>query len=260
METNLSRYQKDLARLLKESEIIYNDLANEAKGKKGKKGELNPGQLFFEGYQKWYSEAYEVIRQLLPNRLNEFEKLYYGDEKRKSIDAMTYTIQDWLLGVRVSADSSTGLKLYDDAGITFMRFQMQHAILKAASLRFESSLLDIKQLVRAELFDSEVESARELLKNGFGRAAGAVVGVVTEKHLDQVCKNHNVTISNKEPTITIYNDALKNIGVLDTPKWRFIQRIGDLRNYCDHNKNREPTKDEVIELIDSVEKLTKTVF
>ena len=56
------------------------------------------------------------------------------------------------------------------------------------------------------------------------------------------------------------NDALKEGGVIDIPQWRFIQRLGDLRNLCDHNKDREPTKDEVAELIDGVDKLTKTVF
>jgi len=33
-----------------------------------------------------------------------------------------------------------------------------------------------------------------------------------------------------------------------------------LRNLCDHNKQREPASDEVAELIDGVEKITKTVF
>jgi hypothetical protein len=47
---------------------------------------------------------------------------------------------------------------------------------------------------------------------------------------------------------------------LDVPTWRQIQRLGGIRNLCDHNKEREPTKDEVIELIGGVDKVSKTLF
>ena len=49
-------------------------------------------------------------------------------------------------------------------------------------------------------------------------------------------------------------------GVIDVPTWRQIQRLGDIRNLCDHNKGREPTKKELEELVDGVEKITKTLF
>ena len=103
----------------------------------------------------------------------------------------------------------TGKKWFDDFPAMAMRFQNQLLILKSARSRFESSLFDIQQLVRADLFDSEVDIARELLKNGFSRAAGAVAGVVLEEHLKQVCSNHNVKVKKKNPHISDYNEALK---------------------------------------------------
>ena len=60
--------------------------------------------------------------------------------------------------------------------------------------------------------------------------------------------------------ISDFNDLLKNGGVIEVPTWRQIQRLGDLRNLCDHNKQREPTSEEVAEFIDGVEKATKTLF
>jgi hypothetical protein len=105
-----------------------------------------------------------------------------------------------------------------------------------------------------------LDAARELTKHGFLRGAGAIAGVVLEKHLLQVAQNHSLSIRKQHPTISDLNDALKNGSVLDVPQWRGIQRLGDLRNLCDHNKHREPTEIELAELIDGVEKITKTLF
>jgi hypothetical protein len=215
---------------------------------------------FEREYQKWYTESFVIIRQLIPNRLTEFEQLYKGDGMRRQIDLTTYNIQDWLNGIRAGNNQVTSQKAFSDFGAMSMRFQTQLQILRAIEQRFESSLFDIRQLVQADFFDSELDAARELTKGGFLRAAGAVAGVVLEKHLSEVISNHNVAIRKQHPSISELNDALKSAGVLDVPAWRGIQRLGDLRNICDHNKHRDPTGDEVNELIDGVEKLTKTLF
>ena len=140
------------------------------------------------------------------------------------------------------------------------RFNQQLAIVKAVKQRFESSLFDIRQLVQADLFDSELEAAKALVKNGFVRSGGALAGVVMEKHLAQVCENRGAKVLKRKPTIGDYNDALKNSGAIDTPLWRSNQHLGDIRNLCDHHRDREPTSEEVTELVDGVAKLTKTVF
>lgn len=265
MTTNLARYKKDLDALLSLGKKMKADLhgrhlleGGKLSAEKKKLYEELEG-TFEREYQNWYTEASALIRQLIPDRLAEFHDLYKGDGKRKATTAQTYHIQDWLNGVR-SGKQYTGEKYYDDFGIILMRFSTQHAILEAVNTRFESSLHDIRQLVQADLFDSEVEAARELLKSGFLRAAGAVAGVVIEKHLAQVAANHAVVTKKQHPTISDFNDLLKNGNVLDVPAWRNIQRLGDLRNLCDHNKHREPTQDEIQELVDGVEKLTKTLF
>lgn len=207
---------------------------------------------FEKNYQLWYTEALALIKQLMPNRLLEFSQLYNGDGQRKQIDGTTYHIQDWLDGIRV--------QYFDNLGVASMRFNTQLKILESIEARFESSLFDVAQVVRADLFNSELDAARELAKNGFLRAAGAIAGVILEKHLAQVCDNHRVPVRKKDPAINDFNQPLKDAGVLDVPAWRQIQRLGDIRNLCDHNKHREPTKDEVIELIDGVDKISKTLF
>jgi hypothetical protein len=266
MASNIERYKDDLARLIKlGSEMLrdaYYENRAEHKVKLSDEDKADAATVknsFRRNYQKWFTEAAEVIRQLLPTRLDEFVHHYKGDGKRKKLDNTTYTVQDWLMGIRSRADFE-GNKYFDDSGVATSRLQTQTHILASVERRFESSLFDIRQLVQADLFDSEIDAARELLKHGFLRAAGAVAGVVLEKHLAQVADNHQVAIKKKHPTIADLNDALKAASVADVPLWRKILRLGDLRNLCDHNKEREPTIEEVGELIDGADKLVKSLF
>lgn len=260
MKTNLDKYTQDLKQSIKLGRAMRDDFTKFLNDEKPKKNESKPGQLFFSYYQEWYSEALEVVRQLLPNRLFEFERLYKRDPKRKKITGTTYVIEDWLLGTRSGYDHFNSKKYYEDQSIVYMLFQTQLAILESAATRFESSLFDIKKLVQADLFDSEIEIAKELLKKGFVRAAGAVAGVILEKHLSQVCEDHDVTLKKKKPTINDYNDTLKNNSIIEVSVWRSIQLLADLRNLCDHDKKREPKQDEIDNLIQGVNKVIKTIF
>jgi hypothetical protein len=265
MATNLDRYKADLARLVKLGKQMLADLhlrSVAGLGRLTKEQEETAPKLngrFEAEYQRWYSESLAVVRQLLPARLGEFESLYKGDGRRKRVDALTYTIQDWLLGARAVPDLWRG-KPFDDLATVVMRLKAQAEILASVEGRFESSLFEIRQLVQADVFDSELDAARELLKSGFLRAGGAVAGVVLEKHLQEVCGGHGITVRKKDPTIGDLNDALKGSTVIDVPVWRQIQRLGDLRNLCSHQKQREPTRDEVAELIDGCSRVAKSVY
>jgi hypothetical protein len=265
MSTNLERFRADLTKLIGLGNDMYLDvtfrsLAERKAVKKEYEEDAKRVKGSFENsYQRWYSEASVLIKQLMPDRYSEFIQLYHGDNKRKQVNATTYNIQDWLNGIRSGKDWNQE-KYYDDFAIIVMRFNTQLEILKAVQSRFESSLFDIAQLVQADLFDSELDAARELAISGFLRGAGAIAGVVLERHLAQVCTNHNVSTRKQHPTISEFNDLLKSAGVLDVPAWRQIQRLGDIRNLCDHSKQREPTKDEVLELVDGTAKTCKTLF
>jgi hypothetical protein len=163
-----------------------------------------------------------------------------------------------LQGLNVTRGADKEKVVGPDAAIP--QFHQQLAILKAVRARFESSLFDIRQLVQADLFDSELDASAELARKGFTRAAGALAGVVLEKHLGQACDNHAIKIAKKAPTIGDLNNELKEAGVIDVSQWRFIQHLADIRNMCDHNKKVEPTAQQVDDLITGVMKTTKTLF
>jgi len=265
MISNLEKYKKDLDQLINKGESLFNAIQCECYAEEFKKAAGEDAEKIIKSlpkfkteYQTWYSESKALIKQLLPDRLSDFVVHYEKPKSRKDISYGNYCIEDYLQGIHVTRGWEKETVVGPNAAIP--RFEQQLAILKSVSSRFESSLFDIQQLVQADLFDSELDSSRELVKHGFLRGAGAIAGVVLEKHLAQVAENHNIKTRKKHPTISDFNDLLKNGGVLDVPSWRQIQRLGDIRNLCDHNKDREPTKDETFELIDGVEKFTKSLF
>lgn len=211
---------------------------------------------FKEEYQSWYSESLAVVKQILPDRVSDFMSYYEYPRVRKEIDFENYMIRDYLQGLRVSRGEETIV----DAWAAIPEFEQQLNIVKAARELLESTLIDLTSILQADLFDSEVDSARALVKSGFVRASGAICGVVMEKHLGHVCDVHKITIRKKKPTISDFNDKLKESDVITVPQWRFIQHLADIRNICDHAREREPSKEEVGDLISGTEKILKTVF
>ena len=193
---------------------------------------------------------------MLPDRLSDFTRYYEKPNSRKSITSENYTIGDYLQGLTVSRGTYTVVGPH--AAIPC--FNQQLSLVKSARGRFQSSLFDIRQLAQADLFDSELDVAKELAKNKFARAAGALAGVVLERHLKEISVNHGLTLRKKAPQISDLNDVLRGADVIDLPQWRSIQHLGDLRNLCAHDKESDPTLDQIEDLLAGVAKITKTIF
>lgn len=267
--TNLERYRKDLDALIEKGRLLVDSIQKEcfpaefAKAAKEAFGEeahqvLKSLPPFQATYQPWYSEALALVKQLLPDRLGDFVSHYEPPKGRKELTYATYRLADTLQGLSVTQGYLKEKVVGPDAGIPHLRQQL--AIVESAKTRFESSLFDIAQLVQADLFDSELDAAEDLAKKGFSRAAGAMVGVVLERHLSQVCENRKLKIAKKNPSISDLNDTLKTADVIDIPQWRFIQHLADIRNLCDHSKKAEPSPDQIADLQAGAKKVTKSVF
>jgi hypothetical protein len=271
--SNVERYKKDISSLVSRAVDLENALQSECSpagfrkevekqyGSEKATEFLKRLPSFDVGYQSWYSEAKAVIKQLLPDRLADFVHHYEAPKSRKTVDGDTYRIEDCLLGRTVTRTNGYLKDVIVNREAAIPHFRQQRLILAAVAQRFESSLFDIRLLLQGDLFDSELEAAKELAKNKFMRAAGALAGVVLEKHLGEVCDSHSDTIKimKKNPTISVFNDALKDAAVIDIPQWRFIQHLGDIRNLCDHGTKVEPTSEQVKDLIEGVTKAIKTI-
>lgn len=253
-----------LNELSKEQPSSSKPVASKKRASKSKKEAEKPEEKetpklsLHQAYQAWYSKSLPVVRQILPERYQEFIEQYKLD-KRKDITYLTYTISDYLIGLRITRGWDKE-DVVDTFSAFFTKFQHQLTILISCLDRLDSVLADIQGTLQAELFDDELSAAEELAKKKHLRAAGALAGVTLERHLSNVALNHGIKIGKKDPTISDFNDAFKNAGICDVPTWRFIQRLGDIRNLSVHFKNREPTEDEIDEMVKGVQKVLKTVF
>ena len=235
----------------KELDALYQEGAKLAVAFQGKED-----KQFQYDYQRWYTKALKAVASLAGDRHPEFRSYYEVDPKRKSLGYGTYVIQDFLRGV---APNSYQHPDFDTRAQVLTCFFNQLTILNAIGARVDSVLANIEGELYAELQDNEIAVARQLAKVSL-RAAGALVGVVVEGHLQKVAQSHGVKLTKKNPTIADLNDPLKAAMVIDTPAWRKISFLADLRNLCSHKKDVEPTKDQVEELIQGAEWLTKNVF
>jgi len=113
MESNLSKYKDDLKRLIEKGNQLYYAMAldldvGDDETKKTLKAIAKEKELpnFNGEYETWYTEAQQVVRQIIPDRFIDFNKLY-KEEKRKEVTFLTYTISDYMLGLRTSSHGKT---------------------------------------------------------------------------------------------------------------------------------------------------------
>ena len=188
MDSKFAVLKKELKDLIHRGDLLYYAMADaQDKLPEDFKVELKKSDIklpnFENEYDSWYSEALSVAKQLLPDRLDDFVK-QYKNEKRKEIDFLTYAISDYLLGLRTTRGG--GYQVVADQTAAIPKMKNQNSILASAEKKFESSLFDIQEILQADIYDSELEAARELAKKGFTRGGGAIAGVVLEKHLGHV--------------------------------------------------------------------------
>lgn len=249
-----------LSRLIEEGEALYRDLElvtayrdllGEDKKLSKKSREEYSAEMkanirnFQENYQAWYSEALSCIETLLPQRFDDFVGFYAPESKRKGLDLTSYCIRDYLLGVSTF-----------DIGEEFILkvFFQQTALLSGAQRVFESEIFQIRRVLEADLYQDELSAAQDLNKKGFRRAAGAMAGVVLETRLKKSAQVSSINLK-KKPTIGSLNDSLRNKDVFDAVVHSRIKVLADLRALCDHDKDREPSRDEVEELIAGVKRI-----
>jgi hypothetical protein len=98
-----------------------------------------------------------------------------------------------------------------------------------------------------------LKEAEILFSVGHITAAGAIAGVVLERHLKSLCDQQYPPLSyGAGDGISKVNDLLRKANIYDTTQWRQIQWMADIRNGCDHPQTTPPSKENVEDMIKGV--------
>lgn len=125
------------------------------------------------------------------------------------------------------------------------------SIFGAAREDYEGGYLrSSRSLVQAEVFDSELEQARELLQAGYKSPAAVVAGVVLETALRELCGLNGITYAKVDKM----NADLTKAGVYNKNRQKQITHLAGIRNSAAHGKPEEFTEDDVKAMIHDVER------
>ncbi|WP_151745044.1 HEPN domain-containing protein [Acinetobacter calcoaceticus] len=113
-------------------------------------------------------------------------------------------------------------------------------------------LITFKQIVQAEVFDSELEQAKSLLESGYKNAAAVIAGVVLETAIKELCLNNGIDIERKR--LTQLSDDLAKSGVYNKLQQKQITALADIRNNAAHGNYDEFTKEDVERMISDIER------
>lgn len=124
------------------------------------------------------------------------------------------------------------------------------AIFNAAKEDFEGGYLSsVRSLVQAEVFESELGQAEELLKNGYLVAAAVIAGIVLETGMRELCDREDIS----RGKLDTMNIELAREGVYNLLQQKRITALADIRNSAAHGKPDAFTKEDVTQMIRDVE-------
>ncbi|MFZ2473223.1 MAG: hypothetical protein WAW52_14930 [Methanothrix sp.] len=191
-------------------------------------------------YQHWYSSAYQLIKEYLPDRIEEFKRHYEDPQAKNGV--IEYIQLRW----RSYYDKPVIEKGFIE------KFDNQRSILLSIRAVLEINDLCLRKTISADFIDSELVQADYLFRNGFERAAGAIAGVALEKYLKTECELNRVPYKYKD-TIEPLAQALHSAGKISDTDLKRIIYLGGIRNDCAHPN--EVSKDLVKALIEQVRKV-----
>ena len=139
------------------------------------------------------------------------------------------------------------LKSYEDYSNVFDR---QKALFLAFKDDYEKGLISsIKYLIEANVFDTELEQAKELLSNKYKLAAAVIAGVVLETALRSLCDKAEIPHGKLDKM----NADLAKAGTYNSLKQKKITALANIRNSAAHGKDSEFTHKDVEDMIRDIE-------
>lgn len=178
----------------------------------------------------------------------------------KYVDIFKHT--EWKLKVQniielTAGKNSTYLKKFSEIESvkylpdqTYPYFIKQFALLNALKDDYENGfLVSLKSLVEANVFDTELEQAKELLSSKYKLAAAVIAGVVLETALRSLCDKEKIL----HGKLNKMNEDLAKAGIYNSLQQKKITALADIRNSAAHGKDSEFELKDVENMIRDIE-------
>jgi hypothetical protein len=131
-------------------------------------------------------------------------------------------------------------------------FRKLKAVLLAAKEDYEGGYLrKIRNLIQADVFDSELEQADELLASGYKIPAAVIAGIVLETSLRQTCQDRGLATGKLDKM----NADLAKAGVYNKLLQKQITALADIRNNAAHGHSNQFNEGDVTNMIRDVRNL-----
>jgi hypothetical protein len=125
------------------------------------------------------------------------------------------------------------------------------AVLLACQEDYDGGYLTpIRNLVQAEVFDSELDQASELLRSGYEAAAVVIAGTVLETSLRELCTRNSLPHGNLDRM----NADLAKHGLYNANMAKRITALAGIRNSAAHGKPDEFTEADAKTMIEDIER------
>ncbi|KAI9129569.1 DUF4145 domain-containing protein [Acaryochloris sp. CCMEE 5410] len=204
-------------------------------------------------FQKRFDELEAQIAQVEASKSIQ-EGGVFGNEYVDDDLLLSWIVKVKNLLSKVCGEESQHFKQFEksediDYSTNYNIFKSLKAVFFAAKEDFEGGyLLSVKTLVQAEVFDSELEQAEELLRGGYYTAAAVIAGVVLETALRELCDREGIPHGKLDKM----NADLAKAGVYNKLVQKQITALSDIRNSAAHGKSSEFTQQDVINMIRDV--------
>jgi hypothetical protein len=133
---------------------------------------------------------------------------------------------------------------------SFENLERMRSVFKAARDDFEAGYLaSVHDLVRAEVFGSELEQASELLRSGYALAAAVIAGVVLETAIRELCSRNKIPPGKLDKM----NADLTKAAVYNGLVQKRITHLAAVRNSAAHGNDAEFRSHDVSAMIGEVE-------
>lgn len=206
---------------------------------------------------------------LLARRFAELDAQYLTVEATKSYRdgsfAGDFVDNEMLIGWRVKVNNLLA-KACGEQSVHYQKFNQietdfgwstnyqvgksQKAVFDAAREDFEGGYLtSLRNLVQAEMFDSELDQARELLGGGYVSAAAVIAGVVLETTLRQMCTDVGISVGKLDKM----NAELAKAGCYNLLMQKRITALADIRNSAAHGNTDRFSWADVEDMLRQVE-------